>query len=137
MRRHRVPTVLVLAVATGLLAIAFLTAIERIPLGTAVAVEFLGRLTVAAVRSHNTRALIWPSAALLGVVLLTERWRGDINVAGIGFAALAAIGWGHLQPAHPTRRRPLRRHRRAHPHDPHRRRDRSRRLASHRSAATS
>ena len=31
--------------------------------------------------------------ALLGVVLLTEPWHGDINVAGIGFAALAAIGW--------------------------------------------
>jgi inner membrane transporter RhtA len=92
-RRRDVPTLLALGVATGVMAIAFLAAIERIPLGTAVAVEFLGPLTVAAVRSHNTRALIWPAMALLGVVLLTQPWRGDINVAGIGFAALAAIGW--------------------------------------------
>ena len=92
-RRRDVPTLLALGVATGVMAIAFLAAIERIPLGTAVAVEFLGPLTVAAVRSHNTRALIWPAMALLGVVLLTQPWHGDINVAGIGFAALAAIGW--------------------------------------------
>ena len=31
--------------------------------------------------------------ALLGVVLFTQPWHGDINVAGIGFAALPAIGW--------------------------------------------
>ena len=73
--------------------IAFLAAIERIPLGTAVAIEFLGPLTVAAVRSHNQRAMAWPALALLGVILLTEPWQGDINAAGIAFAALAAIGW--------------------------------------------
>ena len=92
-RRPDVPALLGLGVTTGLMTIAFLAAIERIPLGTAVAIEFLGPLTVAAVRSHNTRALTWPALALLGVVLLTEPWHGDINAAGIGFAALAAIGW--------------------------------------------
>ena len=80
-------------VTTGLVTIAFLAAIERIPLGTAVAIEFLGPLTVAAVRCHNRRALGWPALALVGVVLLTEPWQGDIDAAGVGFAALAAIGW--------------------------------------------
>ncbi|MCW2809379.1 MAG: putative threonine/homoserine efflux protein [Marmoricola sp.] len=74
--------------------IAFLAAIQRIPLGTAVAVEFLGPLTVAAVRSHSKRALAWPALALVGVVLLTEPWHGGINAFGLGFAGLAAIGWG-------------------------------------------
>jgi inner membrane transporter RhtA len=92
-RRRHVPALLALGATTGLLAIAFLAAIERIPLGTAVAVEFLGPLTVAAVRSHSRRAFTWPAAALLGVVLLTEPWHGDINPGGIGFAAIAAIGW--------------------------------------------
>jgi inner membrane transporter RhtA len=73
--------------------IAFLAAIERIPLGTAVAVEFLGPLTVAAVRSHSRRALAWPALALVGVVLLTEPWHGDVNAAGLGFAGLGAVGW--------------------------------------------
>lgn len=91
--RRDLPTLLGLGVTTGLVTIGFLAAIERIPLGTAVAIEFLGPLTVAAVRSHSTRALAWPALALAGVVLLAEPWHGEINPAGVGFAALAAIGW--------------------------------------------
>src|SRR5919199_607106 len=78
-RRHDLPALLGLGITTGLVTITFLAAIERIPLGTAVAVEFLGPLSVAAVRSHSTRALTWPAVALLGVVLLTQPWDGDIN----------------------------------------------------------
>ncbi|EWT01552.1 membrane protein [Intrasporangium oryzae NRRL B-24470] len=92
-RRADLPTLLGLGVTTGLVTIAFLAAIERIPLGTAVAVEFLGPLTVAAVRSHSRRALVWPALALLGVVLLTEPWHGDVNPAGLAFAGVAAVGW--------------------------------------------
>lgn len=32
--------------------------------------------------------------ALGGVVLLTEPWHGDVNLAGLGYAGLAAVGWG-------------------------------------------
>jgi inner membrane transporter RhtA len=92
-RPHDIPALIGLGVTTGLQTIAFLAAIERIPLGTAVAVEFLGPMTVAAVRSHSARALTWPALALLGVVLLTQPWHGHINPAGLGFAGLAAIGW--------------------------------------------
>ncbi len=92
-RLHDVPALLGLGVTTGLVTIAFLAAIDRIPLGTAVAVEFLGPLTVAAVGSHNRRALVWPTLALVGVALLTQPWHGHVNPAGIGFAGLAAIGW--------------------------------------------
>lgn len=93
LRRRDVPALLGLGVTTGLMTIVFLAAIERLPLGTAVAIEFLGPLTVAAVRSHSARALIWPAAALVGVVLLCQPWRGDIHLAGIGFATLSAVGW--------------------------------------------
>src|SRR3954462_5884135 len=140
-RRHDVPALLALGVTTGLVTIAFLAAIERIPLGTAVAVEFLGPLTVAAVRSHSRRALAWPALALLGVILLTQPWHGVADAAGLGFAGLAAIGWATYilltqrigerfprlggPPPHgpppPAHRRPLHRHRRPHPHRPHRR----------------
>ncbi|RKR13779.1 inner membrane transporter RhtA [Arthrobacter oryzae] len=93
LRGPDVPVLLGLGVATGLMTVAFLASIERIPLGTAVAIEFLGPLTVAAVRSHSARSLIWPALALTGVVLLTEPWAGAINLTGIGLAGLAAIGW--------------------------------------------
>jgi len=92
-RRGDVPALLALGVTTGLVTTVFLAAIARIPLGTAVAVEFLGPLTVAAVRSRSARALVAPALAGLGVALLTEPWHGGINPAGLGFAGLAAIGW--------------------------------------------
>lgn len=92
-RRRDVPALLGLGITTGLVTIAFLAAIEHIPLGTAVAIEFLGPLTVAAVRSRSARALIWPAVALLGVVLLTRPWQGEIDAAGVAFAVFAAAGW--------------------------------------------
>ncbi len=93
-RRRDLPALLGLGVASGLMSITFLAAIDRIPLGTAVAIEFLGPLTVATLRSHNRRALAWPALALIGVVVLTEPWTGAIDPLGIGFALLAGIGWG-------------------------------------------
>jgi inner membrane transporter RhtA len=93
-RRRDVPGLLALGVTSGLMGVAILGAIERIPLGTAVAIGFLGPLTVAAVRSHNRAAMVWPAAALVGVVLLTEPWKGAINGVGVAFAAIAGMAWG-------------------------------------------
>ena len=93
LRRADIPVVLGLGVTTGLQTVSFLAAIERLPLGTSVAIEFLGPLTVAAVRSHNRRALLWPALAFAGVVLMTQPWQGTVNVAGLSFAVLAALGW--------------------------------------------
>ncbi len=91
--RRDVPALLALGVTTGLMTCLFLAAIARIPLGTSVAIEFLGPLSVAALRSHSRRALVWPAVALVGVLLLTEPWHGAVNLAGIGFAAGSAVGW--------------------------------------------
>jgi len=93
-RRQDVLPLVGLGVATGLMTLAFLAAIERIPLGTAVAIEFLGPLTVAAVHSRRPTALIWPALALVGVVLMTEPWHAPFDLIGIGLAALAGAGWG-------------------------------------------
>ncbi len=91
--RSALASTLLLGTVTGLMTLAFIEAISRIPLGTTVAIEFLGPLGVAAVRSHRRSALVWPALALLGVIGLTEPWRGQPNLAGIGFAAGAALGW--------------------------------------------
>lgn len=92
--RSDLPYLVGLGVSTGLLTFSFLSAMELIPLGTAVAIEFLGPLTVAAIRSHNKQALIWPALALLGVLLLTQPWLGEINIEGVAYALLAAVCWG-------------------------------------------
>ena len=83
-----------LGMATGLVTLAFLSAIERIPLGTAVAIEFLGPLSVAAWRAHRRAALAWPALALGGVLVLTEPWQGQLDGVGVAFAVLSALGWG-------------------------------------------
>jgi inner membrane transporter RhtA len=84
---------LLLGAATAVLTLAYIEAVARIPLGTTSAIEFLGPLAVAAAQSHRRSALIWPALAFIGVVALTEPWQGDLNLAGIGFAVLAAVGW--------------------------------------------
>ena len=59
---------MLLGVVTAITTVAFLSAIERIPLGPAVAIEFLGPLGVAVARSHHRRNLVWPVLALAGVL---------------------------------------------------------------------
>jgi len=93
LRWNDAPILLGLGVTTGLQTIAFLAAIEHIPLGTSVAIEFLGPMTVATVHSHSRRALLAVGAAAVGVVLVTQPWRGDISAVGVGYAVLAAVGW--------------------------------------------
>ncbi len=92
--KKNLPGLIGLGVTTGLMTLSFLAAIDRIPLGTAVAIEFLGPLTIAAISGKNKKAAIWPLVALIGVVLMTEPWTGNVDPAGVGFAALAGFFWG-------------------------------------------
>ncbi len=93
-RRADVPKLLALGLTTGLMNTFFLAAVDRIPLGTAVAIEFLGPLSVAALTSKKRPALVWPLLALAGVVLITAPWRGSVDLPGVGFALAAAVCWG-------------------------------------------
>lgn len=85
--------VLALGTSSALMSLAFVEALDRIPLGTAVAIEFLGPLGVAAARAHRRSAVLWPLLAGAGVLVLTRPWSGDLDPAGIGFALAAAGGW--------------------------------------------
>jgi inner membrane transporter RhtA len=91
-RELRAP--ILLGVVSAGMTLSFLAAIDLLPLGTAVAIEFLGPLTVAAIHSRTRRALAWPALALAGVVLLTEPWQGTPSLAGIAFAVLSGVCWG-------------------------------------------
>jgi inner membrane transporter RhtA len=64
----------------------------RIPLGLAVTIEFLGPLTVAVLGSRRLRDLLWVALAAAGVALLGLS-RSQLDVAGVLFALLAALGW--------------------------------------------
>ena len=92
LRELRAP--ILLGLVSAVMTLAFLAAIDLLPLGTVVAIEFLGPLTVAAIHSRSRRALAWPALALVGVVLLTEPWQGATSLPGVGFAAIAGVCWG-------------------------------------------
>lgn len=94
LRRGDLPGLLGLGIATGVMTASFLAALERIPLGTTVAIEFLGPLTVAAWNSKSWKGAIWPAVALGGVVCLTEPWSVEFDLLGVSFALLAGVGWG-------------------------------------------
>lgn len=83
-----------LGVVSAVMTVTFLEAIARIDLGQAVAIEFMGPLLVAAINSHNRRALAWPALAMVGVLLLTEPWSQTPHLGGIAYAVIAGTGWG-------------------------------------------
>jgi inner membrane transporter RhtA len=83
-----------LGVAMAGMTLCFFAAVQRIPLGLAVAIEFLGPLTVATLAVRRARALLWPALAIVGVVLLSRdrtRWVGE--PLGVMLACAAACGW--------------------------------------------
>jgi len=82
-----------LGVVTAGVTMFFMASVDRLPLGTASALEFLGPLGVAVTRSRGVRLLVWPALAAVGVVLLTEPWQGDVDLVGVGFALSAAACW--------------------------------------------
>jgi inner membrane transporter RhtA len=79
-------------VALGGMNLSFYLAIDRLPLGTAVAIEFCGPIVVAALGSRTPRDLLALGLAVLGVLALA-----DVHIAGspggVGLAALAGAFW--------------------------------------------
>src|SRR5947209_1510037 len=75
----------------------FYEAIARIPLGTAVTIEFLGPLTLAAVLSRRLRDLTWVALAAIGVALLglagSSGSTAHLDAVGVGFALVAGVFW--------------------------------------------
>lgn len=80
------------AVLAGMNA-SFYAAIDRIPLGAAVTIEFLGPLTLSVLAARRASSWLWAGLALAGVVLLGEGGLTGLNAAGVGFALVAGVGW--------------------------------------------
>ena len=83
----------VLGVVTATITLLFMAALDRIPLGTASALEFLGPLGVAVAHGKGRNRLIWPGLAAVGVVLLTQPWAGAVDPVGVLYALGAAVCW--------------------------------------------
>ena len=80
-----------LGVVTAAITLLFMAALDRIPLGTASALEFLGPLGVAVARGHGRARILWPGLAAVGVALLTQPWTGTVDPVGVAYALAAAV----------------------------------------------
>jgi inner membrane transporter RhtA len=74
----------------------FYMALARLPQGVAVALQFLGPLSVAVAASRRRRDLVWAALAATGVWLLVgqQALGGHVDLAGVAPALGAAVGWG-------------------------------------------
>ena len=85
----RLRLVAAFGIALGLMNLCFYESIDRLPLGTAVAIEFCGPIAVAALGSRTRRDLFALALAVVGVLALA-----DVHIAGspAGFALAAGAG---------------------------------------------
>ncbi len=74
--------------------VSFYNALDRIPLGIAVSLEFLGPLTVAVVGSRRPVDLVWVALAAAGILALTHGGAEPVSGLGVFFALLAGCLWG-------------------------------------------
>lgn len=90
--RSRAVAVALFGVALAAMNLCFYLAVERLPLGSAVAVEFTGPVAVAAYGARSRRGFAAVGLAAAGVLALADvRWQA--SAAGLGFALGAAALW--------------------------------------------
>ena len=93
--RSRVDWRLLLAFGLTLAAmnLSFYEALDRIPLGIAVTLEFVGPLGVAVAGSRRSLDLLWVALAAAGILLLSDFGTADLDALGVGLALLAGALW--------------------------------------------
>ncbi|CAI89297.1 EamA family transporter [Pseudoalteromonas translucida] len=87
--------ILIYGLSLGGMNILFYYAIERIPLGIGVALEFTGPLAVALFSSRRKRDLFWVGCAIAGILLLLPDMKGQeiLDPVGVILALAAGACW--------------------------------------------
>lgn len=83
----------VLGVVTAAITLFFMASLDRLDLGAATALEFLGPLAIAVIHGRGRHRFLWPGLAAVGVVLLSEPFSGGIDAKGALLAVAAGICW--------------------------------------------
>jgi inner membrane transporter RhtA len=80
-------------VTLALMNLSFYQALDRLSLGVAVTIEFVGPLGLAAVMSRRRVDLLAVGAAAIGVLLVNGHELGAVDWVGVAFALGAGAGW--------------------------------------------
>jgi inner membrane transporter RhtA len=83
-----------LSVSVAAVNLFFYAALDRLPLGIAVTLEFVGPLGVAVLGSRQPRDVLWVLLAAGGIILLSDGISGGIDGLGVALALTAGFFWG-------------------------------------------
>jgi inner membrane transporter RhtA len=88
-------TAIVFGLTLALMNLAIYLSFERIPLGIAVTLEFIGPLGVAIAGSRQALDLLWAALAAAGIVLLAPlgAFGTDLDPLGVALALVAGLLW--------------------------------------------
>jgi len=82
-----------LGLTLGVMNFAFYEALDRMPLGIAVTIEFVGPLGVAVALSRRRLDLLWVVLAGTGILLLADPGGGSVDPVGLVLVFVAAGAW--------------------------------------------
>ena len=91
--REQWTATLALGLTMGAMNLVFYQAIQTVPLGVAVTVEFIGPLLLAVAQTRRPRDLLWAALAGAGVALLGLQDGGSVPLRGLLLALLAGLFW--------------------------------------------
>lgn len=83
-----------LSVSVAAVNLFFYAALDRLPLGITVTLEFVGPLGVAILGSRRPRDVVWVVLAAAGIVLLSDGGGSGIDGLGVALALTAGFFWG-------------------------------------------
>ncbi len=92
--RRELALIAAFGVSLAAMNLSFYEALDRIPQGVAVTIEFVGPLTVAVLGSRRPRDLVWVTLAAAGILLLADLGGGRLDPVGSALALLAGVFWG-------------------------------------------
>ncbi|HET8567195.1 MAG TPA: EamA family transporter [Solirubrobacterales bacterium] len=84
-----------LSISVAAVNLFFYAALDRLPLGITVTLEFVGPLGVALFGSRRRRDIVWALLAAVGIVLLSDGTGGQgVDALGVALALTAGCFWG-------------------------------------------